>query len=52
MAHLVNAQGQIKLVYKSKKRKSSPLVALPTENPKPKTEQHFFQWKLENITNP
>ena len=35
-----------------KKAKTPPLVAVPPENPKPKTKKIFFQFRQEDLLNP
>jgi len=35
-----------------KNAKTPPLVAFPPENPKPKTKNVFFRFRLEDLLNP
>jgi len=49
MAQWVGVQGREKV---AKKSKTPPLVAVPQENPKPKTKNFFFRFRIEDFLNP
>jgi len=49
MAHWIGAQGQVKVV---KYAKTCPHCDVTKENPKPKSNNVFFQSEPEDLSNP